>query len=140
MLAGVNAQAVLLAVLTLLIVFLTPVPVRRTVPAPLIALLVLTPLPVLLGLDVPVIGEIPLGLPELAMPEFSLGTWTKVLVLGVTLAALASIDSLLTGIGLPVISNERQQPRPEGHEVAAALWLQRRSASAGGAYADRIAD
>jgi SulP family sulfate permease len=112
-LASVNLQAVLLAVLTLLIVFLTPVPVRRTVPAPLIALLVLTPLSVGLSLDVPVIGQIPLGLPELAMPDFSLGTWTKVLVLGVTLAVLASIDSLLTSLVADSITRTRHDSNRE---------------------------
>jgi SulP family sulfate permease len=112
-LAHVNAQAALLAVLTLLLVFLTPVPIRRTVPAPLIALLVLTPLSVLLGLDVPVIGEIPLGLPELAMPDFSLATWTKVMVLGVTLAVLASIDSLLTSLVADSITRTRHDSNRE---------------------------
>ena len=111
--ANIDGEALLLAGLTLAIVFFTPVPIRRTVPAPLIALLVLTPLSVLVGLQVPVIGEIPLGLPELAMPSFSLGTWTKVLVLGGTLAVLASIDSLLTSLVADSITRTRHDSNRE---------------------------
>lgn len=112
-LTAFNGQACLLAALTLLIVFLAPVRVSRIVPAPLIALIGMTLLSVLLGLNVPVIGEIPLGLPALHLPTLSLETWTTVLILGLTLALLGSIDSLLTSLVADSITRTRHQPNRE---------------------------
>lgn len=112
-LAGFNYQAVILAALTLLIVFKTPMRFSRVVPAPLIALISMTLLSVLLGFAVPVIGEIPMGLPEFTLPTFSLETWTAVLVLGATLAVLGSIDSLLTSLVADSITRTRHEPNRE---------------------------
>ncbi len=112
-LAAINGQAALLAALALLIVFATPMRVSRVLPSPLLALLLLTPLSVLAGFEVPVIGDIPTGLPELIIPSFSLATWTTVLVLGATLAVLGSIDSLLTSLVADSLTRSRHQPNRE---------------------------
>lgn len=63
-------EALLLSGLTLLIVFATPMRISRVVPSPLVALVLLTLLSVLAGFDMPVIGGIPAGLPELVVPSF----------------------------------------------------------------------
>ncbi|HNQ76533.1 MAG TPA: SulP family inorganic anion transporter, partial [Pseudothauera hydrothermalis] len=83
------------------------------VPAPLVALIAMTLLSVGAGFQVPVIGEIPLGLPELVVPQFSMDSWTTVLVLGATLAVLGSIDSLLTSLVADSITRTRHDPNRE---------------------------
>lgn len=112
-LAAFNWQAALLAALTLIIVFKTPMRYSRIVPAPLIALIAITLFSVLFGLQVPVIGEIPMGLPELTIPKFSIETWTTILVLGGTLALLGSIDSLLTSLVADSVTRTRHESNRE---------------------------
>ncbi len=112
-LAAFNWQAAVLAMLTMIVVFKTPIRFSRIVPSPLIALIVVTILSLLLGFDVPVIGEIPMGLPDLAIPTFSLATWTTILVLGATLAVLGSIDSLLTSLVADSLTRSRHESNRE---------------------------
>lgn len=112
-LAALNPHALLLSALTLAIVYATPMRISRMLPSPLIALLLLTPLSVLSGLQVAVIGDIPQGLPQPLLPALSLETWTTVLVLGATLALLGSIDSLLTSLVADSLTRSRHQPNRE---------------------------
>ena len=106
-LVGLDAQALLLSFLTLVLVFRTPMAVSRLVPAPLVALIAMTALSVTAGFDVPVIGHIPMGLPELQLPAFSVEAWTTIMVLGVTLGVLGAIDSLLTSLVADSITRTR---------------------------------
>ena len=111
--AAFNGQALLLGFLTLLVVFRMPMAVSRIVPAPLVALIVMTALSVTAGFSVPVIGDIPAGLPDLMLPSVSLETWTTVLVLGITLGMLGAIDSLLTSLVADSITRTRHQSNRE---------------------------
>ncbi|MCW7754005.1 SulP family inorganic anion transporter [Desulfobotulus sp. H1] len=110
---AVNFQALVLGGLTLLIVFLTPMRISRIIPSPLVALIAVTLLSLGMGFQVPVIGEIPLGLPAFIMPTFCLNTWTTILVLGVTLALLGSIDSLLTALVADSVTGTRHNSNRE---------------------------
>ncbi|MEM6790114.1 MAG: SulP family inorganic anion transporter [Myxococcota bacterium] len=99
-LSQINPSAVGLGTLTLVTFYLFPL-VTKKVPAVLVALIVGTVASVALGLDVPRIGDIPSGLPELRITEmFSVGSehYRFILESGVTLALLGSIDSLLTSV------------------------------------------
>lgn len=111
--AQFNGEALVLGVLTLLVVFRTPMAISRIVPAPLVALIAMTALSVAAGFSVPVIGAIPLGLPELVLPSVSLESWTTVLVLGITLGMLGAIDSLLTSLVADSITRTRHQSNRE---------------------------
>lgn len=111
--AQFNGEALLLGFLTLVIVFRTPMVISRVVPAPLLALIAMTGLAVGAGLAVPVIGDIPRGLPALVLPEFTLETWTTVLLLGITLGLLGSIDSLLTSLVADSITRTRHHSNRE---------------------------
>ncbi|TXH91476.1 SulP family inorganic anion transporter [Thauera aminoaromatica] len=113
LLAKVNAEALLLGGLTLLIVFRTPMTVSRIVPAPLVALVTMSALSAAADLQVPVIGDIPAGLPVPALPSFTLETWTTVLLLGITLGVLGSIDSLLTSLVADSITRTRHHSNRE---------------------------
>ena len=102
-----NPAAVSIAVMTLAVVFLTPIRIRQWVPSPLLALLIVTPLSMLmfnderlqsLGLE-PLnrIGAIPDGGLRFAMPDFGQHL-PELLKAGVVLALLGAIDSLLTSL------------------------------------------
>ncbi len=90
-------QAVLVGLASLAIVFLMPKRFTRVVPSPLVALVACS----LLGLTLPgvaVLGEIPTGLPQWTLPAISLSELNSMLVSAAVLAALGSIDSLLTSL------------------------------------------
>jgi len=94
---NINPSAVLLSAATLAALFLVP-KVRKNVPPSLIALVVLTPMAVLLGLSAPVIGSIPSGLPDFALPNFDSARIGPMLTTALQLAFLGSIDSLTTSL------------------------------------------
>ena len=95
----INYEAVILATLTLIIMFLTPKKVSKIIPPALIALVSMTLLSIFLNFQVKVIGEIPMGLPNFVLPiSFDILKLSTILTLSITLALLASIDSLLTSV------------------------------------------
>ncbi|TYT76056.1 SulP family inorganic anion transporter [Desulfobotulus mexicanus] len=112
-LMSINFQAAFLSLLTLLIVFLTPMSISRILPSPLMALISVTLISIIAGFKVPVIGEIPMGLPDLTLPLFSMETLKPVIVAGVTLALLGSIDSLLTSLVADSVTGTRHNSNRE---------------------------
>ena len=93
-------EALALGVITLIIVYLMPTRLNRILPSPLTALIVgtLTHLTLFSDGNVMTLGEIPSGLPELRLPTFELSLVPEMLQSALTLAALGSIDSLLTSL------------------------------------------
>ena len=130
-LSDVNWAAVGLGVFTLAVNFLVP-KVTKLVPSVLVALLAGTGAALLLGLDVPVVGDIPSGLPA---PQFAAifdpGVLAEhypfILQSGLTLALLGSIDSLLTSVIADNLTKTQHDSRREligqgiGNVVAAAF-------------------
>ncbi|MCW7754003.1 SulP family inorganic anion transporter [Desulfobotulus sp. H1] len=108
-----NFQAAFLSLLTLLIVFLTPMRISRILPSPLVALIVVTLVSMAAGFRVPVIGEIPMGLPDVVFPVFSWETIKPVVLAGITLALLGSIDSLLTSLVADSVTGTRHNSNRE---------------------------
>jgi len=96
-LATLNPAALVIGLLALAIVFFTPKRIGRVVPSPLIAIIVCS-LAALLLPDVPVIGAFPGGVPRPQPPQFDLGQLNHMLVSAAVLAALGSVDSLLTSL------------------------------------------
>jgi SulP family sulfate permease len=92
-----NWGAVVLSALTIATVFILP-RFTKAVPSSLVALVALTALTVLLRLDVPVIGEIPSGLPSLVIPSLDFQQLPTLLAAAIELAFLGAIDSLLTSL------------------------------------------
>lgn len=89
-----------LGALTLLIVFGLP-RFTTAVPAPLVAILVLTPVALLLGLDLPSVGdkgELPSALPILGLPQVPLTLETLQILApyALTMAVVGIMESLLT--------------------------------------------
>ena len=128
-LAAINWAAVGLGILTLVVNYTFPL-VTKKVPSVLVALLVGTGVALAFGLEVPVIGEIPSG-----FPEIQIGTFFSVppehfmfiIQSGVTLALLGSIDSLLTSVIADNITKDRHNSRQEligqgiGNMIAASF-------------------
>ncbi len=122
-LARADMHAVLLAAVALAIVLFTPSKLSKYLPSPLIALLVLTPLSAVLGLHVTTIGDIPSGLPQIIWPSLTFEEYTPILTLGVTLAVLGTIDTLLTSIVADSITQTRHNSKREliGQGIGNAL-------------------
>ena len=96
----VNIEALLLALSTIAIIYLFP-RITKVVPSPLVALVGLTLLSSLVGLNVPIIGDIPNGLPDIHLDTILSLDWHHPMVIiipALTLAALGAIDSLLTSV------------------------------------------
>ena len=92
-----NWEALGIGLLTLAIVFRWPAKWGRYLPGPLAALIAGTVAS--LGLStVPVLGDIPTGLPQFIMPAFSSDTLLIVFEAAMILAVLGAIDSLLTSL------------------------------------------
>lgn len=99
-LGTMNLTALLLGLGTIGIIYLLP-RLTKVIPSALVALVVITILSVLIPMDVPRIGDIPKGLPNLRLDAL-LGIQSEhlwlILEFGVTLAFLGAIDSLLTSV------------------------------------------
>ena len=95
---NVNLHSLLLALITMAIVFLTPARISRIIPSPLLALLGGSLVSIAFHFQVAVIGEIPSGLPDFALPLFSVTLLPKILPMALALAVLGVIDSLLTSV------------------------------------------
>lgn len=94
---SINIQAVGLSVATIAIIYLSP-RVTKLIPSPLIALILLTIVSTMMGLNVSVIGEIPTGLPDLHLNHIHWEHPMTIILPAITLAALGAIDSLLTSV------------------------------------------
>ncbi len=102
-----NPAAIAVGLTTLAVVFLTPARIRAWIPSPLLALLVVTPLSLLLFSDdrlrdldlepLTRIGTIPDGGLRPVMPDFSRHL-PELVKAGLVLALLGAIDSLLTSL------------------------------------------
>ncbi len=96
-----NIYSLGLGLLTVLIYYLFPL-ITKAIPSPLVALVVATLVSYFSGWNVPIIGEIPSGIPNLQIgtmfsnipPE----SYSLILEYAAVLAVLGSIDSLLTSV------------------------------------------
>ena len=97
-LENINVNAFAIALATLIVGVLWPRRWTRFMPGPLMALIVGTLLGVLALRDVPVIGPVPIGLPQLQLALPSAGFLVSAIQPALILALLGSVDSLLTSL------------------------------------------
>lgn len=99
-LAQPNWAATSIGILTLLIVFGSPPRFNRIIPSPLLALVVCTLVSVIAFPRgaMPRIDDIPQSLPHIQLPAFTLDQLPLMIGYGLMLAALGSIDSILTSL------------------------------------------
>lgn len=93
-----DVSALVLGAMTLGIMVLLPSRLARIMPPPLVAITVGTIAGVVLFPTVPVIGEIPFGLPNFQLPQIPLSELPYIIQFALGLAFLGSIDSLLTSL------------------------------------------
>ena len=107
-------HALIIAYITLGIMFLTPKIITRYIPSALIALFAVTYITIYMGYDVDTIGSIPIGLPKFILPlSFDLLQLSTIITLAITLALLGSIDSLLTSLVADSMTKTKHNPRKE---------------------------
>jgi SulP family sulfate permease len=114
-LQNMNLWAVFYAVLTIAIIYLFP-KITKVIPSTLIALLSITILSVIMQKEVPVIGDIPSGLPKFLGSEIlniAPVLYNEVISAALTLAALGSIDSLLTSVVADNVTKTRHNSNQE---------------------------
>jgi SulP family sulfate permease len=95
-----NWQALALGAVTVLIYYVFP-KITKAIPSPLVALIAVSVAAFLLKWDVPVIGEIPSGLPNLQLDgilTIDSSAYYLIAEYALVLAVLGSIDSLLTSV------------------------------------------
>ena len=110
----VNYEAVIIASITLAIMYLTPSKISRIIPPALIALVFVTYFAVFMNFDIKTIGAIPMGLPEFVFPiSFDILKLSTILTLAITLSLLGSIDSLLTSIVADSKTKTKHNPKKE---------------------------
>lgn len=112
-LANINGQALTVGFVALVTMLFWPTALGRLFPAPLAALVAGTLLALFWFEAVPVIGEVPTGLPSLIVPTVPLDDLTRILQPALVLALLGSIDSLLTSLVTDSITRTRHDPNRE---------------------------
>ncbi|QKF59391.1 SulP family inorganic anion transporter [Aliarcobacter lanthieri] len=96
---NINYQAFSIGIMTIAIVFFTPKKISKIVPAPLIALFLVTTISILFNFEVLTIGEIPQSFPDFNLPfTFDIYRLNEILTFAITLAVLGSIDTQLTSV------------------------------------------
>lgn len=95
-----NPLSIFFTAATIIIIYLFPL-ITKVIPGALVALLATSATAYLVGFEVPLIGEIPAGLPSLKISAFSGLEWSGlslVILPAIALAGLGAIDSLLTSV------------------------------------------
>ena len=110
---SVNYHALVIAVVTLLIAVLWPRRLSRYAPPALVALVMGTLMSVVWLSEVPVIGEIPRGLPDVQVTLPSVGFLLGAVQPALILALLGSVDSLLTSLVADSLTGQRHDPNRE---------------------------
>ena len=108
-----NPAALIVGLVTLLVVFTTPRRISQWIPSPLLALVLITPLSLLVFPEgLARIGTIPGGGLSFNLPNWQ-EHWPLLLRAGLVLAVLGAIDSLLTSLVADNISHTRHRSNRE---------------------------
>lgn len=111
-LSDMNIMALVIGIVSLLVALKWPKKLAKFVPGPLAALIIGTMISVIVG-GVPILGEIPSGLPQFQMPQFTSSTFAMIVQAGFILALLGAIDSLLTSLVADNMTRSRHDSNQE---------------------------
>jgi len=111
-LANMNLMALVIGAASLAVAIKWPKALGKYMPGPLAALIAGTLISVIVG-GVPILGEIPSGLPQLHLPKFTQSTFYMVMKAGFVLALLGAIDSLLTSLVADNMTRSRHDSNKE---------------------------
>ena len=110
---NLNFHALAIAAVALGVGILWPEQLKKFLPAPLAALVAGTLMSVLWLTNAPIIGNVPTGLPEVSLPDYSLDIIASAVQPALIIALLGSIDSLLTSLVADSITRTRHNPNKE---------------------------
>ncbi len=110
---ALNGSALVIAVVTLAVGVGWPRQLRTYLPPTLAALIAGTAVSLLWLGDTPVIGEVPIGLPELQVPDLAPDVLVRSVEPALVLALLGSIDSLLTSLVADSMTRTQHNPNRE---------------------------
>ncbi|NNJ96073.1 MAG: SulP family inorganic anion transporter [Gammaproteobacteria bacterium] len=115
LIAGVRPEETVLALVTIAILFLLPAKLKRYLPPQLLALIVGTIISIMLleAAEIRRIGEIPMGLPALQTPIFSIEQWQIMVLDAAVLGMLGCIDALLTSVVADSLTRKRHNSDKE---------------------------
>ncbi len=118
MVPSVNPAAIAIGALVIVTMVLWPrinavLPGAATVPGSLVGLILATVAASLLHLDIPRIGVIPQSLPMPQLPEFDLAIVKDLIKPAIALAALGSIESLLSAVVADGMTGQKHKPNQE---------------------------
>lgn len=108
-----NLNGFLVATLTLGVAVFWPRRLNNHLPNYLAALLIGTVIGELWLTGSPTIGEVPVGFPELRMPDLAIDQLVSALQPAMILALLGSIDSLVTSLTVDALCHTRHKPDKE---------------------------
>jgi sulfate permease, SulP family len=111
-LSDINYMSLLLGALTLFIALKWPPKFGKYLPGPLVALVIGTILSLFIG-TVPILGDIPSGLPQINMPLLTTVSFFIIVEAAFVLALLGSIDSLLTSLVADNMTRTRHDSNKE---------------------------
>ena len=108
----INFSAFIVAAVTLVVVYTWPTAWGKYLPGALAGLIAGTVLSLFLG-ELPILGNIPSGLPEFHIPVFQKSAMLLVIEAAFILAVLGSIDSLLTSLVADNMTRTRHDSNQE---------------------------
>ncbi len=107
-------ESLILAYITLAIMFMTPSIISKYIPSALIALVFVTLFTIYMDFNVQTIGVIPTSLPEFIFPtKFDILQLSTIITFAITLAFLGSIDTLLTSLVADSMTKTKHKPNKE---------------------------
>ncbi|WP_420570716.1 SulP family inorganic anion transporter [Kordia sp.] len=124
-----NPYALLLGGITIVVYYIFP-KITKAIPSALVALIVATLIAYFMKMDVPLIGEIPSGLPTFQLGNIlsiDSSAYATIVEYAVVLAVLGSIDSLLTSVIADNMTKSKHNSNREligqgiGNMIAAAI-------------------
>ena len=110
---GMNYKALIIAAVTLAVAVFWPARLAKWLPSTLAALAAGMVLGILWLTGTPSVGEVPIGFPDLALPDLSPGFVISAAEPALTIALLGSIDSLLTSLIADSLTRSSHNPNRE---------------------------
>ncbi len=112
---NMNWQALVLGSATLVILYIAP-KITRAIPPTLLALVICTSIALIVKMEVPFIGEVPQGLPDLqlgSLLDLHFSEPWFIISSALTLGALGCIDTLLTAVIVDKITQTKHESNRE---------------------------
>jgi SulP family sulfate permease len=110
--SDMNVMTLFLGALTLFIALKWPPKLGKFLPGPLAALIIGTIISLFIG-NLPILGDIPSGLPQIHLPEITTVSFFIVVEAAFVLALLGAIDSLLTSLVADNMTRTRHDSNKE---------------------------